>query len=157
MDADHLIQRMGLQRLPDEGGYYKETYRSEEKVDGDRSLSTAIYYLLKSGENSKMHRLKSDEIFHYYFGDPVQMLLLYPDGESRVLFMGTNILSSQKPQLVVPKGTWIGAMLIESENKFAFMGTTVAPGFEFEDFELGNREELIEKWPQHKGIIQDLT
>lgn len=157
MNAEHLIQRMGLKLLPDEGGYYKETYRSGEKFGDDRNLSTAIYYLLTSGANSKLHRLKSDEIFHFYFGDPVQMLLLYPDGESRVLFMGTNILSSQKPQLVVPKGTWIGGMVIEGEHKFSFMGTTVAPGFDFKDFELGNREQLIEKWPQHKGIIQDLT
>lgn len=157
MEAEHLIKRMGLQKLPGEGGYYKETYRSKEKHGEGRHLSTAIYYLLTSNENSKMHRLQSDEVFHFYFGDPVQMLLLYPNGESQILFLGSNMLSGQKPQVVVPKGTWQGSMVIEGDNKYAFMGTTVAPGFEFEDFELADGEELIRTYPQHKGIIQELT
>lgn len=93
MKAEQLIKRMGLEKLPDEGGYYKETYRSNEKHGENRDLSTAIYYLLTKSENSKMHRVQSDEIFHFYFGDPVQMLLLYPNGESRIIFMGSNILS----------------------------------------------------------------
>ena len=156
MDANHLIQRLGLLRLPDEGGYYKETYRSKEKL-GERSLSTSIYYLITSEANSKLHRLKSDEIYHFYFGDPVQMLLLYPNGESKIVFLGDNFLAGQKAQVVITKGTWMGSMVIEGDSGFAFMGTTVTPGFDFEDFELGDEKNLIEKYPQHKGLIQQLT
>lgn len=156
MKAEHLIARLGLQPLPDEGGYYKETYRSSQKL-GERSLSTAIYYMLTSNANSKLHRLKSDEIYHFYFGDPVQMLLLYPNGESRVVFLGHNFLASQKSQFLVPEGTWMGSMVIEGEHGYAFMGTTVSPGFEFSDFELGDQGELIDMYPQHKGLIQELT
>ena len=99
MKADHLIQRLGLKRLPGEGGYYKETYRSDQTAGNDRDLSTAIYYLITPEASSKMHRVSSDEIFHFYFGDPVQMLLLYPTGESRVVVLGDNLPSGQKPSL----------------------------------------------------------
>ena len=157
MKADHLIQRLGLKKLPGEGGYYKETYRSDEMAGDDRSLSTAIYYLVTFEANCKMHRVSSDEIFHFYFGDPVQILLLYPTGESRVVFMGDNIPSGQKPQLIVPKGTWQGAMVVEGDYGYAFMGTTTAPGFEFEDFELGAQESLLLRFPQHETLIRELT
>ena len=122
MKADHLIQRLGLKRLPGEGGYYKETYRSNETAGNDRDLSTAIYYLITPEASSKMHRVSSDEIFHFYFGDPVQMLLLYPTGESRVVVLGDNLPSGQKPQLVVPKGTWQGAMVVEGRLRIRFHG-----------------------------------
>ena len=157
MKADHLIQRLGLKRLPGEGGYYKETYRSDETAGNDRDLSTAIYYLITPEASSKMHRVSSDEIFHFYFGDPVQMLLLYPTGESRVVVLGDNLPSGQKPQLVVPKGTWQGAMVVEGDYGYAFMGTTMAPGFELDDFELGAQESLLLRFPQHEMLIRELT
>ena len=157
MKADHLIQRLGLKRLPGEGGYYKETYRSNETAGNDRDLSTAIYYLITPEASSKMHRVSSDEIFHFYFGDPVQMLLLYPTGESRVVVLGDNLPSGQKPQLVVPKGTWQGAMVVEGDYGYAFMGTTMAPGFELDDFELGVQESLLLRFPQHEILIRELT
>lgn len=157
MKADHLIQRLGLKRLPGEGGYYKETYRSDETAGNDRDLSTAIYYLITPEASSKMHRVSSDEIFHFYFGDPVQMLLLYPTGESRVVVLGDNLPSGQKPQLVVPKGTWQGAMVVEGDYGYAFMGTTMAPGFELDDFELGVQESLLLRFPQHEILIRELT
>lgn len=157
MKTDQLIQRLGLKKLPGEGGYYKETYRSREMASEDRHLSTAIYYLVTADVNSKMHRVNSDEIFHFYFGDPVQMLLLYPSGESRIVFMGHNIPSGQKVQLVVPKGTWQGCMVVEGEYGFSFMGTTMSPGFEFEDFELGAADTLASRFPQHESMIRDLT
>ena len=156
MNVDHLIKRLDLQRLPSEGGYYKETYRSVEKL-GERNLSTAIYYVLTGEENSRLHRLKSDEIYHFYFGDPVQMLLLHPNGGSEIVFLGENILAGQRPQVIVTKETWVGSMIVEGDHGFALMGATVSPGFDYEDLEMGNREELIEKYPQHKGLIQDLT
>ena len=157
MKADHLIQRLGLKRLAGEGGYYKETYRSDETAGNDRDLSTAIYYLITPEVNSKMHRVSSDEIFHFYFGDPVQMLLLYPTGESRVVVLGDNLPSGQKPQLVVPKGTWQGAMVVEGDYGYAFMGTTMAPGFELDDFELGAQDSLLLRFPQHEILIRELT
>ena len=157
MKADHLIRRLGLKKLPGEGGYYKETYRSSETAGGERNLSTAIYYLVTSEANSKMHRVSSDEIFHFYFGDPVQMLLLYPSGESRIVFMGHDMPSGQKAQMVVPKGTWQGCMVVEGEHGYSFMGTTMAPGFEFDDFELGAAESLVSRFPQHEGMIRELT
>ncbi|MXZ13214.1 MAG: cupin domain-containing protein [Candidatus Dadabacteria bacterium] len=157
MKADHLIQRLGLKRLPGEGGYYKETYRSDQTAGNDRDLSTAIYYLITPEASSKMHRVSSDEIFHFYFGDPVQMLLLYPTGESRVVVLGDNLPSGQKPQLVVPKGTWQGAMVVEGDYGYAFMGTTMAPGFELDDFELGALESLLLRFPQHEMLIRELT
>ena len=157
MKAEHLIQRLGLKRLPGEGGYYKETYRSDETAGNDRDLSTAIYYLITPEANSKMHRVSSDEIFHFYFGDPVQMLLLYPTGESRVVVLGDNLPSGQKPQLVVPKGTWQGAMVVEGDYGYAFMGTTMAPGFELDDFELGEQDSLLLRFPQHEILIRELT
>ena len=157
MKADHLIQRLGLKKLPGEGGYYKETYRSNEMAGNDRDLSTAIYYLITSEANSKMHRVSSDEILHFYFGDPVQMLLLYSTGESRVVVLGDNFPSGQKPQLVVPKGTWQGAMVVEGDCGYAFMGTTMAPGFELDDFELGTQESLLLRFPQHEFLIRELT
>lgn len=157
MKADHLIQRLGLKRLPGEGGYYKETYRSDQTAGNDRDLSTAIYYLITPEASSKMHRVSSDEIFHFYFGDPVQMLLLYPTGESRVVVLGDNLPSGQKPQLVVPKGTWQGAMVVEGDYGYAFMGTTMAPGFDLDDFELGALESLLLRFPQHEMLIRELT
>lgn len=157
MKADQLIQRLGLKKLPGEGGYYKETYRSSEMASSDRHLSTAIYYLVTADVNSKMHRVNSDEIFHFYFGDPVQMLLLYPSGESRIVFMGHNIPSGQKAQLIVPKGTWQGCTVVEGEHGFSFMGTTMSPGFEFEDFELGAADFLASRFPQHESMIRNLT
>ncbi len=157
MKADHLIQRLGLKKLPGEGGYFRETYRSDETFSDGRDLSTAIYYLITTEANSKMHRLNSDEIFHFYFGDPVQMLLLYPTGESRVAFIGDNLTSGQKAQLVVPKGTWQGCKVIEGEYGYAFMGTTMSPGFEIADFELSSPESLILRFPQHENMIRELT
>lgn len=103
-----------------------------------------------------MHRLLSDEVFHFYLGDPVMMLLLYPNGSSNIVFLGNNILAGQRIQMTIPNGVWQGCSLVEG-GEFALMGTTVSPAFEFEDFETGKRKELIEQFPQHKGIIESLT
>ncbi len=158
MKAEHLIKRLGLKKLPGEGGYYKETYRSDDMASEKRNLSTAIYYLVTSDSNSKMHKVSSDEIFHFYFGDPVQMLLLYPTGESRIVFMGDDLPSGQRTQLVVPRETWQGCKVVAGgEYGYAFMGTTMAPGFEFDDFELGSQDSLLFRFPQHESMIRELT
>jgi len=148
-----------------EGGYFRETYRAAETIpsralperyEGERNFSTAIYYLLTSETRSELHRLKSDEIFHFYIGDPVLMLLLFPDGSSKTAILGTDLKTGQTPQLIVPKNTWMGGMLVEG-GKFALLGTTVAPGFDFRDFELGKRKELLQKYPSRKELIIKLT
>ena len=165
MTAEQLIAKLKLKPLEIEGGYFFETFRSGDTVankhlpdryKSDRCLSTAIYYLLTSDTKSKMHRILSDEVFHFYLGDPVQMLQLNPNGSSNIIYIGNDILAGQRPQIVVPAGVWQGCQLVEG-GEFALMGTTVAPGFEFEEYQHGERRELTEMFPQHKGLIEVLT
>ena len=150
---------------PKEGGYFIETYRSSETIPektlpsrykGIRSFATAIYYLLTPETFSAMHRLQSDEIFHFYLGDPVEMLQLWPDGSGRLVILGSDILRGVQPQVVVPRGVWQGARL-RNGGRFALLGTTVSPGFEFADYESGQRDELVESYPQFREWIIALT
>lgn len=159
-----IIEILNLKPHP-EGGFFAETYRSGECLDADvlpggyegaRPLSTAIYYMLTRGTFSEMHRLASDEIFHFYIGDPVEMLLLYPDGTGKIVMLGADISAGMSPQVVVPKGVWQGAR-VAGEGEYALLGTTVAPGFEFADYERGDREKLCSAYPQHEKLIQELT
>ena len=121
LTADKIIALLNLKPHPEEGGYFVETYRSSETISekalpsrykGVRSFGTAIYYLLTPETFSTMHRLQSDEIFHFYLGDPVEMLQLWPDGSGRILILGTDIMNGMKPQVVIPKGVWQGARLL---------------------------------------------
>ncbi len=148
-----------------EGGYFHETYRSKETIsgkgipvgyNGDRNFSSAIYYLLTPGTFSAIHRLKSDEIFHFYLGSPVEMLQLCPDGAGKILNIGVDILNGMQPQVIAPKHVWQGARL-KPGGEFALMGTTVAPGFEYTDYEPGKREELISSYPEFGEMIRALT
>lgn len=154
-----------MKPLSAEGGYYVETYRAKEKIAqaalpdrfaGERNFSTAILYLLTPDTFSTLHRLKSDEVFHFYLGDPVTMLQLHPDGSSEVIILGQDILNGQRIQVLVPQSTWQGAFLRQG-GKFALMGTTMAPGFESNDFELGQREELLRWYPDQKELILKLS
>lgn len=165
LTAERIIKLYNMKPLPEEGGYYVETYRSKEGIDktclperygGDRSYSTAIFYLLTPDTQSYFHRLKSDEVYHFYLGDPVQMVLIHPNGTTRVLFLGHDLQAGQFVQAVVPAGIWMGSMLLEG-GKFALMGTTVAPGFDFSDTEIGDRAMLLDQYPQHEGFIKRLT
>jgi len=165
MNAEQVIEKLGLEPLGIEGGYYRETYRAEEMVDTDalperyvmpKNMSTAIYYMLTQDKFSALHRLPSDEVFHFYLGDPVALLLLNPDGTSEVVKLGNDLFNDQHVQYVVPAGTWQGAILI-GEGKWALMGTTVAPGFEFGDFEPADRKKLMEQFPYHSKFIMKLT
>ncbi|AQQ70783.1 hypothetical protein SMSP2_01144 [Limihaloglobus sulfuriphilus] len=162
--AKDIIQRFKLQAHP-EGGYFTETYRSGLAFDNpavkntyktQHCAGTAIYYLLTSGTFSAMHRVASDEIFHFYLGDAVEMLQLLPDGSGKNISIGTDINTGQQPQVLVPAGSWQGCRLAEG-GKFALMGCTVAPGFEFEDFQMADREQLIRKYPDFKKDILQLT
>ena len=163
--AEQIISLLGLKPHPEEGGYYVETYRSHETLPGDvlpnryqesRSFATAIYYLLTPDSFSAMHRLQSDELFHFYLGDPVIMLQLRQDGSGETLTLGTDLLKGMRPQVVVPRGVWQGAGLLPG-GRFALLGTTVAPGFEFADYEAGQRDLLINAYPQFRDIIGCLT
>lgn len=157
MEPDKLAAILGLKPHP-EGGFFLETYRSSEFIptcNGDRNTSTAIYYLLTDSTYSRMHRICADEIFHFYLGDPVEQLTLFHDGTFRIGFLGNDIELGHRPQLVVPGGSWQGARL-QSGGKFALLGTTVAPGFSFEDFEIGDAETLAASFPDAAKIIRSL-
>lgn len=162
--AEELIRILGLRPHPAEGGYYAETYRSEQTLpsaapgdlhDADRSLATAIYYLLTPDTVSALHRLAADELFHFYLGDPVEMLQLHPDGESRLLQVGTDLMAGMRPQMLVPAGVWQGSRLVPG-GRLALLGTTMSPGFDPADYEHGDFAALSAAWPGHAQLIRSL-
>lgn len=165
MDVETLIEQLGLEPHPAEGGFFKETYRAAERYeDGDlperyagpRAYGTAIYYLLTPDTVSALHKLETDEVFHFYMGDPVEMLQLHPRGGTSTHILGHDIADGMVPQLVVPRGIWQGARLVPG-GAFALMGCTVAPGFEFDDYEHGERAPLTEAYPEEAERIALLT
>lgn len=165
ISAVQIIERLGMQPLREEGGYFVETYKSEELVPrvglperypSERAFGTAIFYLLTPDTCSALHRLASDEIFHFYLGDPVTMLQLHPDGSSEVRTLGHDILQGQELQVVAPKGTWQGSFLDEG-GEFALLGCTVAPGFEYADYEHASRQALLDQYPDQRELIIRLT
>jgi hypothetical protein len=159
MTAEEIKTLLGLAPHPVEGGWYRRTYTSDVSVAllrGVRPYGTAIYYLLEDGAFSEMHRLASDEIFHFYLGDPVEMLLLLPSGRSAVLTLGPDLAAGQRPQVLVPAGVWQGARLAEG-GKVALLGCTVTPGFDFADYQSGSYAELAAKWPAEAERIRKLT
>jgi predicted cupin superfamily sugar epimerase len=160
LTAQDWIARLALIRHP-EGGWYRETYRSREDVPaaalpsrfrGARVFATAIYYLLRAGERSALHRIKSDEVWHHYAGDALTLWLLEAPGAAREIRLGGH----GEPQAVVPAGVWYGARVVDG-GAYALMGGTVAPGFEFADFELADRATLLAGWPAQRAIIEALT
>lgn len=164
MTPELIIQRLGLKPHP-EGGYFAETYRAEEsfpapalpgRYSGARAFSTAIYYLLTPDTFSSLHRLQSDEVFHFYLGDPVEMLRLRPDGSGVSVTLGPDLARGECPQVVVPASEWQGARL-KPGGRFALLGCTVAPGFDFQDFETGLRADLLRLYPAHAALITALT
>lgn len=163
-DAKYWIQRLNLKKHP-EGGYFKETYRSAERVlaahlpprfGGDRCFSTSIYFLLESDDFSAFHRIKSDEVWHFYHGSS---LILYRIDAEGMLFktkLGNNLENGELFQVHIKAGNWFGAR-VSKPDSFALVGCTVAPGFEFSDFELGSSRDLIKLYPRHREIIEFLT
>ena len=159
MTAEEMRSLLGLELHPVEGGWYRRTYTAPECLRlprGPRAHSTAISYLLEEGTFSEMHRVASDEIFHFYLGDPVEMLLLYPDGRSAIFTLGPDLARGQRPQILVPAGVWQGERLLQG-GKLALFGCTVTPGFDFADYESGNREKLAAEWPAEAARIAALT
>lgn len=162
---EEIIRLLDLRPLDIEGGYFKEGYRSGEiipkgilpsRYQSERCFGTAIYYLLTPDNFSALHKVNSDEIFHFYLGDPVQMLLLYPDGTGREVNLGQDLGSGQAVQLVVPRGVWQGASL-QQGGRFALLGTTVSPGFEYQDFIQGQRESITSDYSTYTRRIAELT
>ncbi|MDO8644098.1 MAG: cupin domain-containing protein [bacterium] len=158
--VEDLVKLYEMKPHP-EGGFFKETYRSSgvipknglpEKFKGDRSYSTAIYYLLSEGGKSKLHRLVTDEMFHFYLGDPLTVVEIRPDGKVLKTIVGPDVIAGQKVQHVIPAGHWFGAF-VNPGSRYSFIGCTVAPGFDFEIFEMGNKEELLKQFPQAKKEI----
>ena len=162
--AEDVIRQLNLQPHPKEGGFFRETYRADESLSATalaprysdaRAISTAIYYLLTPATYSALHRLKSDEVFHFYGGGAVEMVQLFPDGAGRTIVLG-NLLDGGQPQVVVPRGVWQGCAMGPS-GEFALLGCTVAPGFDYADYEEGRRAELIAQYAQFANWIRRLT
>jgi hypothetical protein len=159
MTPDEIKALLKLEPHPVEGGFFRRTYTSAGTVDlprGVRAQGTAIYYLLEPGTFSEMHVLDSDEIFHFYLGDPVEMLQLHPDGRSALFTLGQDFTAGQHVQLVVPAGVWQGTRLI-GDGKLALFGCTVTPGFDFADYRNASYAELASKWPEQAARIRQLT
>jgi len=159
MSADEIKALLQLQPHPKEGGWYRRTYTSDVSVALLRGVcpyGTAIYYLLEEGTFDEMHMIASDEVFHFYLGDPVEMLLLYPSGQSVLLTLGQDLAAGQRPQIHVPAGVWQGERMVEG-GKLALFGCTVTPGFDFADYRSGNYAELAAGWPQEAARIRKLT
>jgi predicted cupin superfamily sugar epimerase len=166
MTSEDVKKLLGLAPHPREGGWYVRMYEAEELVAaeafadgryaGARRTGTAIYYLLEPETFSEMHRLKSDEVFHFYAGDAVEMLQLTMDGRGERVLIGNDLVHGQRPQVVVRRGVWQGARLVEG-GRWALLGCTVSPGFEFEDYEEGERVGLCGLWPEFAEEIRALT
>ena len=172
MTADKIIEELKLIPHPKEGGYFQEIYRSDEEIPGsalpqryygdNRSVSTAIYFLLRGNTYSHFHRLESDEVFHFYDGMPLEIITLLPDGTGQSLILGRDLEKGERPLIVVPRGVWQALRLYDggkgqSEDDYSLFGTTVAPGFHYGDYEHGNRESLIAEYPEYKADIELLT
>ncbi len=149
LTASEMCQRLGLTPHPVEGGHFRETHRC--------ARSTAIYYLLEGAGLSEMHRLPGDEIYHFYAGDPLETLLLFPDGTGRVVEVGADVAGGQVPQLVIPGGVWQGSVRTAGPHGWALIGATMAPGFEYADYERGLRADLCHRWPAFADAIAART
>jgi len=165
LTADEIRKHLKLLPHPAEGGFFGETYRAQHLLSpeclprgypGPRSVSTAIYYLLTPDSFSAMHRLRGDEIFHFYLGDPVELLQINANGSGEVVVLGQDIVSGMKLQHVVSGGAWQGSRLRDG-GKYALLGTTVAPGFDYQDFEIGERDKLVAKFPEWSKMLVALT
>lgn len=156
---NYWIETLELKAHP-EGGFYKETYRSNEVVlnrNGDkRPASTGIYFLITQEVFSAFHKIESDEMWHYHAGAALEVVMINDQGEIEVLKVGPDIENGEQLQAVVPAGFWFGSRVVEGGD-YSLVGCTVAPGFDFEDFVLAKRIDLQNKFPQHKNIIEALT
>ncbi|MCD6116066.1 cupin domain-containing protein [bacterium] len=169
-NAEYWIDKLKLSPHP-EGGFFRETYRSNEiihrahlpaRFNGDRSFSTAIYFLLRRGEFSAFHSIKQDELWHFYYGSPLLLHIIDPGSRYYTIKLGSNLEKGKIFQAVIPEGSWFGASTYSAEDigtspDFTLVGCTVAPGFDFADFTLAGRAELLRMFPDKADIIRELT
>jgi hypothetical protein len=169
VSAAELKKLLRLEPHPREGGWFRQTWRSQESIPHDalparyaspdmagRAAGTAIYYLLEPDSFSEMHRLASDEVFHFYLGDAVEMLQLHPDGTGRRIVLGSDLLAGELVQAVVPQGVWQGSRLVPG-GELALLGCTVSPGFDYADYASAERAALARQWPDWSEMIAGLT
>lgn len=165
MTAQEVIELLDLEPHPREGGYFRETYRTRQRFPaeqlaathgGPRAWHTAIYFLITPESFSRMHRVAGDELFHHYLGDAVELLLLMPGGDARTVRLGTDLARGARPQVLAPGGVWQGARLAAG-GRFALLGTTMTPGFDYADYEDGDRRALVSAYPQERARIEALT
>lgn len=163
-EAERLIALLGLQAHP-EGGFFREVYRAAEQIprtalpsrfSGERHFSTSIYFLLRSEDFSAFHRIQADEVWHFYDGAPLALYVLHHTGELQTIVLGRQLERGQVFQAIVPAQHWFAAKVLEPHS-FALVGCTVAPGFDFADFELASRAQLLAAYPQHRPLIEALT
>jgi predicted cupin superfamily sugar epimerase len=160
MDAEYMIRHLGMEAHP-EGGFYKRSFESEQTISpdthpADRRLYTSIYFLLRSGDISHLHRLKSDELWYFHAGSALSVHIIDERGAYRTEKLGLDIGNGEKPQVLVPRGSIFGSS-VEAENTFSLVGCMVAPGFDFADFELFTQSELLSDYPEHEKIIKKLA
>ena len=164
MNANYFISHLQLQPHP-EGGFFKETYRAEETIteealperfSGKRNFCTAIYYLLRQGEHSLFHRIKSDECWHFYAGETLLIHVIEPAGKYYCIKLGSNIYVGETFQFVVPAMAWFAAEPAV-ESLYSLVGCTVSPGFDFSDFEMADKTNLLASFPQYKEVISRLS
>lgn len=163
-NASYWIQRLSLQPHP-EGGYYRQTYRAElvvpkealpREFTGPRAVATAIYFLLEGEDFSAFHRLRSDELWHFYAGGPLTVHVIAPDGSVSRIHLGGDPEADEVLQAVVKAGCWFASQ-VKDRKSFSLVGCTVSPGFDFEDFELAKRQELVRIYPQYRKVVERLT
>lgn len=163
LKAGEIIEILQLKKHP-EGGYYRELYRSDEHIahhhlpsrfTGDRAFATSIYFMLTDDSISALHRIQSDETWHYYCGNSLSLYQIDESGKLHVEKLGLDIFKGEKPQITIRRNTWFGAV-IDGEG-YTLAGCTVAPGFDFQDFEMPSRQELLAMYPQHEPVIRMLT
>ena len=169
LSVEVIIEQLGLESLDQEGGYFKQTWRSAQKwpeaisdsggLITERPVGTAIYVLVTSDQFSALHRLISDEIWFHHLGDPLEMLMLHPDGRGETITIGSDLISGQHPQHVCPAQVWQGTRIAPGQNHFGYaLGScTMAPGFDWKDFELGDRDALVREYPNFALPIRSLT
>ena len=164
-DAEYWLRTLGLMRHP-EGGHFREVYRSDDTIpavalppefDGVRAFSSSIYFLLKGDDFSAFHRLRADEVWHFYAGSPLTIRVIALDGGLSEVRLGSDPEQGHQFQAVIPAQRWFAAAVDDHPGSYALAGCTVAPGFDFRDFEMGKREELIRLYPDHRPVIERLT
>lgn len=163
--ARAIIDRFGMERIPQEGAWFAPSFRSDEsatisgttRYPGRRDAWSAIYCLQTRDDFSGLHRLATDELWHFYDGSPLELLLLHPNGTGETLLLGRDLVAGQRPQLLVPRGVWQASRPIGGAEAWTFFGNTLAPGFDYADFEIGYRSELTACYPAFASKIAELT